>query len=165
MNTYIRNKFSQSRNISILVLAIVLLASVNVAQAAKGKPSAIVPVTSYTYEFKAIDLDKSGGISLEEAARDYELYRVFTLVDTNDNSQVSMKEYRLFYLVRYGSMANTRPLMHLSEKDRKARFNQYDTDNDGVLSASEFSDAIDSGMGSSSEESQKKPSGKPVKNL
>ena len=165
MNNYIQYKFTRCRSISMLGVLVALVASVHIVQAAKGKPSAIVPVTSYKYEFKAIDLDKSGGISRDESASDYELYRVFTIVDTNDDSQVGLKEYRLYYLVRYGTMANTRPLMHLSESDRKARFNQYDVNNDGVLSVSEFTRAIDSGLASATDDDERKPSGKPVKNL
>lgn len=124
------------------------------------EPVQTIPMSTYDVEFDALDFDKSGSISVDESSKDHELARSFSGVDTNNDGEVSKKEYNVYYDNRYRSIAQTRPLMNLYAQDINTSFKNHDKNGDGMLSKQEFSEFTKASADWMSDNSpQGKPSG------
>lgn len=115
-------------------------------------------------EFRILDLNNDGVVSLSESKSEYALNNAFATVDRNGNNEISLDEFRQYYHVRYGSIANTKPLKHLNSKERaKKSFRRYDANEDGYISIHEFSEMTGKGSDGIPDKNQKKPSGVSLK--
>tara|TARA_R110002096_G_scaffold283739_1_gene477762 strand:- start:967 stop:1572 length:606 start_codon:yes stop_codon:yes gene_type:complete len=119
---------------------------------------------SHEDEFSRLDLNHDGVISQNEAKSEYALRDSFSSVDDDANNEISVHEFKGYYQLRYGSIANTRPLKHLGEGENSTQtFSYYDANGDGSISIKEFSRKTGKGSDGVPDSNQKKPSGAALK--
>lgn len=102
--------------------------------------SSVVRSSDYQHQFLAIDHDQNGYISKLESLSELPLSDSYNNFDLNNDERISAKEFRPYFNIRYGAIANAKPTEGAEIVPGKENsFYLLDKDKNGVITIDEFS--------------------------